>query len=422
MYFFYFYPLGLDRPTSRPPLLTFSMSMVMVITFLWSRYFPMQFSFSPDELIFYLGNGAPWTVVTAVFMHGGWFHILGNLLYLKVLGPPLEQRLGPGKFLFLFLMMGAFGNMVHGLFSVLGWLGQAGVGVLGASGAIAGLLGFSLIRLHASRIEIAWWVFAPIMGQNRAGKNYIPLTVGVALWLFMQIIQSMVATQTGASVSFGAHFGGFAMGLMLALLLGQWTPGKAEAKAGQAREYLRQGHFHAAVGAWTEFLELVPGDTESMLCLARSMRLSGQLQQASKMYFRVFSKLMQSGKADRALEVYVEARRSGAERYFGPDELAKVAYYCEKQSDYLGAVEAFKSLYLAFPGHSHGQRALVRIIALYEGKLQDREGGRAWRLEAEQSLPSGHWRSYLELDPIEAREPGAVSLASPLAKHQVPTL
>jgi len=417
MYFFYFYPLGLDRPTQRKPVMTIVMSVVMVVAFIWSRYFPMHFSLAPNDLVFFPGNGSPWTALTAVFMHGGWFHILGNLLYLKVLGPPLEQRLGSGKFFLLFLMMGAFGNLVHGLVSVMGWLGQAGVGVLGASGAIAGLLGFALIRLHASRVEVAWWVFAPIMGQNRAGKNYISLTVAVVLWLFMQIVQSMVATQTGATVSFGAHFGGFGMGLFLALLLGQWSPGKAEAKAGEAKDYLNKGYFHAAVGAWTEFLQLAPGDTEGMICLARSQRLSGQVESAAKLFLRVFVKLLKSREPNLALDVYVEAKRSGADKYFGSDELAKVAYYCEKQMDYLGAVEAYKALYLAYPGHSHGQRALVRIVALYEGKLQNPQASFEWRREAEQNLPDGDWRKYLDLDSNQAKELDAVVLPNPRAKH-----
>ena len=97
MYFFYFYPLGLDRDRRRRPVLTWTLMAVMAGVFAWMRYFPDAGAVDPWRFVFYPGDGPPWTVTTAVFMHAGWFHLLGNLLYLHVIGPPLEDRLGPGS-------------------------------------------------------------------------------------------------------------------------------------------------------------------------------------------------------------------------------------------------------------------------------------------------------------------------------------
>ncbi|HPF71964.1 MAG TPA: rhomboid family intramembrane serine protease, partial [Candidatus Krumholzibacteria bacterium] len=193
MYFFYFYPLGLDRPRPGRPWLTRALETLMVLAFLWLHYAPGWGPVRPWSLIFLPGNGAPWTVVTAVFLHAGWLHLLGNLVYFHVFGPPLELRLGAPRFLVYLLLMGAAGNTVHGLVSAFGWMGQRGMGVLGASGAIAGLLAFSLVRFHDAHVRVGWWVFAPLGGHNRAGRSDVPVIAAVAAWLALQVVEALVA-------------------------------------------------------------------------------------------------------------------------------------------------------------------------------------------------------------------------------------
>ena len=114
MYFFYFFPLGLDRPRSRPPLLTGLLMGVMLVAFLWLRYAPHLGPIHPWNLAYFPGYGWPWTVATALFLHAGWFHLLGNLVYLFVFGPPLEDRLGHLRLLVYFLIIGVGGNLDHG--------------------------------------------------------------------------------------------------------------------------------------------------------------------------------------------------------------------------------------------------------------------------------------------------------------------
>ena len=202
MYFFYFYPLGLDQRRRRRPVLSWALMALMLVAFLWARYVPLAFAFKPWDLVFQPGYGSPLTALTAIFLHGGWVHLIGNLIYFHVFGPPLEDRLGPVRFLLYFLVMGVAGNLVHGVFSNMGILGPAGVGVLGASGAIAGLIGFSMVRFYSARVTVAWWVFAPIGGQNRAGRSPVPVAAAAVLWLLFQVVQALVAGETGANVSF----------------------------------------------------------------------------------------------------------------------------------------------------------------------------------------------------------------------------
>ena len=95
MYFFYFYPMGVELERRRPPLLTGLLLGIMTAVFVWSRYFPLLLPLHPYRLIFYPGNQAAWTVVTAIFVHAGWFHFLSNMVYLLVFAPSLEDRHEP---------------------------------------------------------------------------------------------------------------------------------------------------------------------------------------------------------------------------------------------------------------------------------------------------------------------------------------
>jgi len=397
-------------------VLTWAVMLSMLVAFIWYRYFPQLFAVNPEDLVFYPGSGRLWTIVTAVFMHAGWLHLLGNLIYFNVFGPILESRVGHGMFVFYFLVMGIFGNLVHGLVASQGWFGQYGIGVLGASGAIAGLLAFSLIRFHNARVEIAWWVFAPLVGQNRAGRSKVPLQVAVGLWLMLQVVHSLVASQTGASVSYGAHFGGFFMGLTLALAMGQWSEGRLEGLTDKAAEYFRDGAYFASVGMWLEYLEAEPADLQARLSLARAQVLSNRAPEAEINFKRVFKSFVRRGEVDHALEVFREASRAGLVSGFSSADMAKIAHYQEKQLDIHGALKTHELLVTQHPSSTEAERSLVRIIMLLKNKGNDPAALSHWRTVAEWKLPAGGWRNYLE---EEFRKEGGLGEVSGQA-HQNP--
>jgi len=395
MYFFYFYPLGLDRRTLCYPLVTRLLTTVMLVAFAWFHYRPEWTSVDPWTLIFYPGNGAPWTALTALFLHGGWFHLIGNLLYLNVFGPPLEGRLGSGLFLVVFLLGGTFGNLVHGIVSAWGLLGSQGTGVLGVSGALAGLLSFSLVRFYNAQVEIAWWVFAPLVGQNKTGKTHVPIVFAVVLWFALQVVHALVAAEAQSRVSYGAHLGGFFMGFVLAMILGQLRDGRIESRLILAEKYFQQGEYFAAVGAWTEYLEMVPGELVGLLGRARARRLINQASQARRDYQRALDCLLKSRQADDALEVYREVHRAGLSSSLPASQLGRLGTLMEKQLDYEGALAAYRELHEGYPKHTAGRRALVRLVHLYHGKVADKKEAARWLQVACRTLPGGDWREYL---------------------------
>ncbi|MEZ4593692.1 MAG: rhomboid family intramembrane serine protease [Chloroflexota bacterium] len=145
------------------------------------------------------------TLLTSMFMHGGWAHILGNMLYLWIFGDNLEDRLGHGRFLIFYLLVGLLASLAHVFASVV--LGDnLQIPSLGASGAIAGVLGGYLLLFPQNRVTV---ILVRVVTQVRA-------IFAVGLWFVLQLFGGL-GTLTGGSdgVAYAAHIGGFIAGLAL---------------------------------------------------------------------------------------------------------------------------------------------------------------------------------------------------------------
>ena len=164
----------------------------------------------PVHLIDWLHNpsglGEPLTVVTAAFIHGGWLHLIGNMLFLWVFGDNVEDALGHIRYL-LFYLVAAVGAVALQVA-----LDQNGViPMVGASGAIAGVLGAYLVLYPRATVGvlIPWfWFF---------GAFPVPAAVLIIFWFALQLLNGVATLGTAASegVAFWAHVGGFATGLAL---------------------------------------------------------------------------------------------------------------------------------------------------------------------------------------------------------------
>ncbi len=408
MYFYAFYPIGLDLNLRCRPWLSWTIIASMLVTFLWQQYAPYGGPVSPDDLIFWPGNGAPLTVLTAIFLHGGWLHLAGNLLYLGVFAPALEDRLGRVRFLLLFLMLGAAGNLAHGYVAVVNLFGQGGLGVMGASGAISGLMGVALVRLSYARVAVAYWVFAPLAGQNRAGRQRLPLPAAVLSWLLLQLVHTAVARESGATVSYGAHLGGFALGLLLGLALGYSPLARAEGALQRARDQFTLGHALAATGAYEEYLQVYPDDRDVRREMARAEVLAGQRGAALARYRELYRTYLREGRVPQALDVYREARHVQRGVGLSPTELAELANWFERSLAYLDAVGVYQDLVDLHPDALECGRAWVRIVTLLHGALDRCEEAQTWLEFARDRQPPGAWRDYLfaEFKLAEARRAG----------------
>jgi len=147
------------------------------------------------------------TLVTSAFLHAGWLHLLGNMLFLYVFGDNVEDAFGHVRYLFFYLAC-----------AVLSGLGQvylapgAQLPEVGASGAISGVLGAYLVMFGTNPVRVLIFVFPTV----------VPAYVMIGVWIVLQFLNGVASVsqtaQTGG-VAYGAHIGGFVGGLLLALLL-----------------------------------------------------------------------------------------------------------------------------------------------------------------------------------------------------------
>jgi membrane associated rhomboid family serine protease len=169
---------------------------------------PQAFGYASWEVIL--------TLVTSLFLHGGFVHLAGNLIYLWVFGGAVEEALGRVRFLTLYLACGAVGSLMH---TVL--FPQSTVPSIGASGSIAGLLGAFLILRPRARIVtlfplVVYWAMAEI-----------PALLFLPVWFAMQFfngflsLQAARGTQEVVGIAWWAHVGGFVFGMVMAAVLRQ---------------------------------------------------------------------------------------------------------------------------------------------------------------------------------------------------------
>jgi membrane associated rhomboid family serine protease len=214
-----FIPLKDENPTSRFPLITVLFIATNILIFLYQLFSPMgqQYGlqyyvykmgaipyelthFTSFDIRFHGGSLArispPLTLLTAMFLHGGFLHLFGNMLYLWIFGNNIEDFLGPIRFIFFYFISGLGASLVHIIFHP-----SSKVPMIGASGAIAGVLGAYFILYPTARVLtlVFIWIIP------------VPAFIVLGLWFVGQVMNIGI----GGGVAWFAHVGGFLIGIGL---------------------------------------------------------------------------------------------------------------------------------------------------------------------------------------------------------------
>jgi membrane associated rhomboid family serine protease len=211
-------PIRDENPTRRFPVITVATLIANVAVFVY------MLSLTDPELMLFIDTWAVTpsrlfaeplsptvlvTLVTAMFLHGGWLHLGGNMLYLWIFGNNVEDTLGPVRFIGFYLASGIVATLVHVFVQ-----GPADVPLLGASGAIAGVLAAYLLLFPKAHVL----VLVPILFVLELAR--VPAAFVIGFWFLIQLIQGVGSISPGATaggVAWWAHIGGFAAGLILVI-------------------------------------------------------------------------------------------------------------------------------------------------------------------------------------------------------------
>jgi len=204
------FPIGDDNTSRRiVPLVTYALIALNVIFFLvelsGGDAFIEKWAFVPSR---FLANplGDFLTLFTAMFMHAGWVHLGGNMLYLWIFGDNVEDRFGHIKFIIFYLFCG-----LAATFAQLAFNTGSNIPNLGASGAIAGVLAAYLVLFPQGKVKV-------LQGQR---VIQVPALIVIGLWIVLQLfsgIGSIASTAETGGVAYMAHIGGFVAGFVLTFL------------------------------------------------------------------------------------------------------------------------------------------------------------------------------------------------------------
>ena len=330
-YFFYYFPLGLDLGSRRRVWATWALAAACVGGFVLVRQAPLLLWKHYESLIFIPAAPRLSAMIFNAYLHGGWLHLAGNLISLAVFGPPLEERLGARRFLLLYHLCNVLANTVQGALILVFMRAHAGDGVLGASGAIAGLMGLFLLRLHFARLRVAYWAFMPLQAYTRCGTAMVPVAFAILMWLGIQLGMVLMQLQgASAGVACGSHVGGLLGGIGLGLLFRLRQKARAEQHLQRGRRYLDQAQWYAAQGELIEYVRCQPEDEEGHLELARTYRLTGRHPQADHHYRQSCHRMARAKRLDRVEATYCEAERGSPTFALGAPQQLQLAQLLER--------------------------------------------------------------------------------------------
>ena len=212
------FPLRDTQPSYSKPVVTVVLIVVNILVFLYQfsldsfsqNAFMDRYALIPDR--FHFAN-----VLTSMFLHGGWMHVLGNMWFLWIFGDNIEDILGHPKYLLFYLMCGIAAALTQVFFNPV-----SRVPMVGASGAIAGVMGAYMIKFPNSRIRTLLFLFIFFTMID------VPAWIMLIYWFGLQFVggfESLASAQvTQGGTAFFAHVGGFVAGILFINMLGAAQP------------------------------------------------------------------------------------------------------------------------------------------------------------------------------------------------------
>ncbi len=212
-------PLRDDIPTTLRPVVTVGILIACVLVFLWEIREGVKsleqavYSFGVIPVIL-LGDGRlapglihipePLTIITSLFLHAGWLHLISNLIFLWIFGNNIEDAMGHGRFIVFYLLCGTVAALAQALPDP-----RAEIPLVGASGAISGVMGAYLLLFPHARVL----VLLPMGFFTQLVR--LPASWVLGFWIVLQIMNSLLAAPQKGGVAWLAHVGGFIAGMAL---------------------------------------------------------------------------------------------------------------------------------------------------------------------------------------------------------------
>jgi membrane associated rhomboid family serine protease len=333
-------------------------------------------------------------LLTYNFLHGDFAHILGNMLGLWLFGSHVEEALGRLEYLLFYMGCGIAAGLLHVVMAATLLPGAAGDPMIGASGALFGVLGLFAVRFYRTRVRVL------LVAR-------IPAIWAVGCFFALQLVFALVSFADGGrgdKTANWAHIGGFLFGMLLARPMRMREDGKREYRLEDASAAAEAGHLDQAAAFYRVSLSEKPEDAETHRELARVCARQNQSEAAHRHFLDALRLLLRAGNLPVAVDVYEEACQTFEAFPLTPALLYRLAGACEAVQKFPLALHALAEICRRHEDASEAEMALLRMGKLHLRCLAQPKSAQAIFAEFLRSYPDSEWKGHAERFLAEARQ------------------
>ena len=395
-----FLPYASDlKPTKSPVITTGLIGVLTVVTILVVFGGRFGWQWAGVEMLMRGGivpaHFEAITLLTSLFLHESFGHLLVNVFYLATFGAGAEAALGRIRYALLFLASGAIGGALQ-------WLvvdtmlspDQASVPIVGASAGCAGIIGLFAVRYYRTQIQFTYLKYRP------------PVVAVVGAFMAYEAVSGvwdLVTGAMGAGVAHWAHIGGFLFGLGYAQILNLGETGSRAYLSEDAQKAMRRSDPGDAIKRWEILLAREPNNAMARSEMARAWLLLGDSEQAQTYFQQAISAYLAQNKRAEAALLYAEMRETLPPQGFNArdgelksEQLFMLGGALEDLEQFPLAADTLRAVTIRAPDAPEAEIALLKVISLYVHRLNRREeAGVLLRLFREK-YPHSAWRSLAE--------------------------
>jgi membrane associated rhomboid family serine protease len=357
-------------------------------------------------------------LIAANFLHGGWLHLIGNMWFLWLAGAVLEDTWGRMIYPAFYLIAGILAFQVHAMVNVGSF-----TPTIGASGAIAGLMGAFLVRFPTTKIEMGYLLFFRFYKFKMAAYWLLPL------WLLTEILYGSVSGQS-SGVAHWAHVGGFAFGALIAVAV-QKTGLEQMAEQGiqekiswvshpllaDASEQIEKKQFDQAAASLQKLLVEKPDSIDAYRMLQRIYWEKSDLPAQRDALVSLLGLEIKANDGEGALQTFQDFRNAGGEK-LPPSLWLEFCRSLETQPDISLALEEYLELARVFPTEKQGLLAQIAAGRIYLKRMnRPADALRLYETAQASSIPHADWQTTIDRGIAEAKRAmqSSVTVPSPVS-------
>jgi membrane associated rhomboid family serine protease len=343
------------------------------------------------------------TLITHIFLHGSWDHLFGNMLGLWLFGPHVEEALGRSEYLLFYVGCGIAAGLLHLAFALTVVPSAIGTPLVGASGAIFGLLGLFAVRYWRTRIQVLL-VFS------------VPAVWAVSFFALLQLIAGLISLSSPdgtGKVANWAHVGGFLFGALLAIPLKMREESAREYNKEDAEKAMAVGELEVAASHLRQALENAPEDAETQHALAKVYIQLRQAEAAHRHLLEALRFFLKGNQYVAVARVYQDALEGFEEFPLPARTLQRIASACEETEHYSLAIRALSDLCRDHPESREAEVSMLRLGKLHLHKMNQPQNAEGIFCEFLRLYPDSEWKTHAERLRDEARHSGNFTSPSP---------